>query len=142
MLSLRPSSDRLLVRPVIACLVLVYRTGLGRSEYAETDPLLMTLPTWGDCSGMIWTAARTHKKDPVRLIETTLIHVLTGISSIVLEKLLTPALLKSASTLHRAKAAVKNELSTESGSGLHRTFESMRSYVRQRSFLRHHPPAN
>ena len=44
----RPSSERLFVRPVIACLVLVYGVDPGRGTCAEIEPLLMIRPPCGD----------------------------------------------------------------------------------------------
>ena len=45
----RPSSEMLLVSPVMACLVAVYGAELGRGACAEIDPLLMMRPPRGCC---------------------------------------------------------------------------------------------
>jgi hypothetical protein len=45
----RPSSDSVLVSPVIACLVEVYAAEPGRGACAEIEPLLMMRPPRGRC---------------------------------------------------------------------------------------------
>src|SRR3954471_3809062 len=71
---LRPSSERLFVRPVMACFVAVYGAELGRGEWAEMDPLLMMRPPRGDCSFMSRKACWAQRNAPVRLTLTTAVH--------------------------------------------------------------------
>src|SRR5689334_2690847 len=67
----RPSSDVDLVRPVMACLVAVYGTELGRGACAEMEPLLMMRPPRGSWLFMILKASCVQRNAPVRLVSTT-----------------------------------------------------------------------
>src|ERR1700735_92221 len=67
----RPSRDRARVRPVIACLETVYGAEWGRGTWAESEPLLMILPPFGDCAAMRRKASRAQRNAPVTLIAIT-----------------------------------------------------------------------
>ena len=70
----RPSSEQLLVSPVIACLVEVYAAELGRGLSAEMEPLLMMRPPCGDCAFIRRKACCEHRKGAVRLVATAWFH--------------------------------------------------------------------
>src|SRR5829696_4922434 len=89
----RQSSEMLFVSPVIACLVAVYGADLGLGAWAEIDPLLMMRPPCGSCDFIIRTASCAHRKEPVRLTFTTVLHCSNVMSSKGTAGAFVPALL-------------------------------------------------
>src|SRR5258708_9999199 len=109
MLYLRQSRAMDLVSPVMACLVAVYGAELGRGACAEMDPLLMMRPPAGFCDFIALMASWAHRKDPVRLTATTLLHWSKLRSSIGTPGALMPALLKSTSRRPKASRVLANK---------------------------------
>src|SRR5580704_1170377 len=95
--NLRPSRQIHFVRPVIACLVMVYGIEFGRGTCAETDPLLIILPPCGFCDFIRRTACCAQRKAPVMLTPTTAAHCWKVRLSIGVAGTLVPALLNRTS---------------------------------------------
>src|SRR5262245_31480708 len=74
----RPSNEVDFVSPVMACLVDVYATDIGRGACAEMEPLLMMRPPRGSWLFMILKASWVQRKEPVRFVSTTAFHFSNG----------------------------------------------------------------
>src|SRR5207244_9385289 len=68
---LRPSSEVDLVRPVTACLAVVYAIDCGRGTCAEIEPLLMIRPPIGCCSFIMRKACWVHRNVPSTIEPST-----------------------------------------------------------------------
>src|SRR5438034_2638053 len=112
---LRPSSEMHLVRPVMACLVVVYGAELGRGTCAEIEPLLMMRPPRGSCDFISLTACCAHRNAPVRLTPTTALHCSYVRSSIGIPGAFAPALLNKRSSRPNTWLTLANSIWTESG---------------------------